>query len=104
MFELEFISYSISKDSLIITYIANGHEITDPIGTYEAATYFVDCGIAKDRAMILGHLAISYKNTWITWRDFIIEARTEISDRIEDILARHFCTEILKREYLALNN
>jgi hypothetical protein len=86
------ITYSISKDSLIIEYSIDSKEIIAIIEPYTASTYFIDCGIAQGRDKNSICTVIKYQDQWLTWREFIIEARFKISEAIEEILIRHIQT------------
>ncbi len=90
------ISWSVTKDCLILTYSLNGKEINAIVEPYTVSTYLVDLEVANDRAVMLGKLAINYRNTWMEWKQFIVEARVVIEYRMQDILERHCQTEIIK--------
>lgn len=98
------ISFSINKDFLTITYSLNGKEIHALIPPFTASTYFVDLGIAQGRGKPLGKLSLLLRNTWMEWRQFIIEAGIVIEYRMPEILERHHNVEALKHVHYTINN
>lgn len=98
------ISWSVTKDCLILTYLLNDKEINAMVEPYTVSTYLVDLEIANDRAVIFGKLAINYRNTWMEWKQFIVEARVILDYRMEDILKRHVQTELIKSAFRTHGN
>lgn len=104
----KYLSFSISKDCVILTYLWDAQEVTAVIEPYTFATYLSDLKIVNDRMNdSLQKLHIDFNGEWMTWREFIIESQTRriyTNELLQRITERHHETESIKNAYYALNN
>lgn len=105
----QLISFSLQKESVIITYLQDGNEINAFIEPYQFCTYLVDLEVINDRGRFRGETIFNYSNSgnWYSWETLISTPNMIAkftNELMTKVLIRHIETENIKTLFLTLNN
>jgi hypothetical protein len=105
--QAKLISFSISKDCVIITYSLDGKEINAIIEPFSFCTHLKDLNVIENRKMVGDTLMVSYLGGWIQWRMFVCDSQMDCvytDGFLQVLLERHLDTEMFKELHHASGN
>lgn len=98
------ISYSITKNCVILTYLVNGIEINALIEPFQFCAYLRDLNLIEG---ITRGLLVHYNCHWLTWLEFMVESsimKLFTDEVMQAITEHHHESEAKKAQFFALNN